>query len=68
VQSPSGTGSAIYSVDNIDSYLYVHPKAGAGAQSTAPRAVWPVAVGAAAGVLVVVAVVLLRRRRSHAEE
>ena len=29
VQSPAKTGSAIYSVDNIDSYLSVHPKTGA---------------------------------------
>jgi len=68
VQSPSGTGSAIYSVDNIDSYLYVHPKAGAEAESTAPRAVWPVVIGAVAVAAVVVALVLLRRRRTQVEE
>jgi len=68
VQSPSGTGSAIYSVDNIDSYLYVHPKVGAGAESTAPRAVWPAAVGTVAVAVVIAALVLLRRRKGRAEE
>jgi peptide/nickel transport system substrate-binding protein len=68
VQSPSGTGSAIYSVDNIDSYLYVHPKLGAGAESTAPRAVWPAAVGTVAVAVVIAALVLLRRRKGRAEE
>ena len=28
VQSPAETGSALYSVDNVDSYLYVHPRRG----------------------------------------
>ena len=68
VQSPSGTGSAIYSVDNIDSYLYVHPRVGAGAESTAPRAVWPAAVGTVAVAVVIAALVLLRRRKGRAEE
>jgi len=68
VQSPSGTGSAIYSVDNIDSYLYVHPRVGAGAESTAPRAVWPAAVGTVAVAVVIAALVLLRRRKGRAED
>ena len=60
VQSPSGTGSAIYSVDNIDSYLYVHPKAGAAASGDSggggSDGYALIAIGAAAafGVLVVV--------------
>ena len=68
VQSPSGTGSAIYSVDNIDSYLSVHPRAGVktgGGSGDASRSTLGytlVAVGVAA---VAVAVVLALRRRGQ---
>jgi len=73
VQSPSGTGSAIYSVDNIDSYLYVHPRAGAatggagddGSRSTLGYTL--VAVGVAA-VAVGVVLTLVRRGRRRMEE
>ena len=47
VQSPTGTGSAIYSVDNIDSYLYVHPKAGGGGDGRTRRSLLIAAIVAA---------------------
>ena len=72
VQSPAETGSAIYSVDNIDSYLSVHPKAGAaaaegsggGSSSTTMYVVIAIAVVAIAAI----ALVLLRRGRRQVEE
>lgn|GEM_PF-1099285 len=47
VQAPAGTGSAIGSVDNIDSYLYVHRRSAvAPAPAEAPWWVWPALTGA----------------------
>jgi len=66
VQSPAG-GSAIYSVDNFDSYLFVHPKAGATNEETGARGVW-LAVTIVVIVVVIAVVLLLRRRRGRAEE
>ena len=72
VQSPAGTGSAIYSVDNIDSYLYVHPKAGAAAADRhgggASSATVYVVVAIAVVVIAAVVLVLLRRGRRQVEE
>ena len=68
VQSPSGTGSAIFSIDNTDSYLYVHPKAGATAAKSSATAVVPVVLGTAAVVVIIVIVVLVRRARGRVEE
>ena len=68
VQSPSGTGSAIFSVDNIDSYLYVHPKAGATAPKTSATAVVPIVLGASAVLVIIVIVVFVRRARGRVEE
>jgi len=67
VQSPSGTGSTIFSVDNTDSYLYVHPKAGATAPNSAATAVVPILVAAAAVVAVILIVVFVRRARGRVE-
>ena len=73
VQAPAGTGSALTSADNIDSYLYVRPKTGAEpAPAAAPWWVWPALVGAClAGALVVGAatwaVVWWRRRQAAAK-
>ena len=68
VQSPSGTGSAIFSVDNTDSYLFVHPKAGAMAPKKSAAALLPIVLGAAALVVIVVIVVFVRRSRGRVEE
>ncbi len=68
VQSPAGTGSAIYSVDNVDSYLYVHPKAGTTAETKSASAVVPVILGVAAVVVIVFIVVLVRRAHRRVEE
>ncbi len=68
VQSPAGTGSAIYSVDNFDSYLFVHPKTGATAADTAARGVWWFFAGVAVVVAIAVVVLLARRRSGHVEE
>ena len=66
VQSPTG-GSAIYSVDNIDSYLFVHPKTATGGGSKGSA--WPVAVAVVAGIVIIALVVwLLARRRGQAVE
>jgi peptide/nickel transport system substrate-binding protein len=65
VQSPSGRGSAIYSVDNIDSYLYVHPKA---ATATGSSTSWLVAVIVAVAAAAAIVVWLLLRRRPKALE
>jgi peptide/nickel transport system substrate-binding protein len=47
VQAPAGTGSAIGSVDNLDSYLYVHRReAPAPVPAEAPWWVWPALPGA----------------------
>ena len=68
VQSPSGTGSAIFSVDNTASYLFVHPKAGAMAPKKSAAALLPIVLGAAALVVIVVIVVFVRRSRGRVEE
>jgi peptide/nickel transport system substrate-binding protein len=72
VQSPAKTGSALYSVDNIDSYLYVHPKTGAaaaaGSDGGSSSATVYVVVAIAAVVIVATALVLLRRGRRRVEE
>ena len=72
VQSPAGTGSAIYSVDNVDSYLYVHPKAGAaaaeGSDGGSSSATVYVVVAIAVVVIAAIALVLLRRGRRQVEE
>ena len=68
VQSPAGTGSAIFSVDNTDSYLYVHPKAGATAPKRSATAVVPILLGAAAVLVIIVIVVFVRRARGRVEE
>ena len=68
VQSPAETGSAIFSVDNTDSYLYVHPKAGATAPERSATAVAPIVLGAAAVVVIIVIVVFVRRARGRVEE
>jgi peptide/nickel transport system substrate-binding protein len=73
VQSPAETGSAIYSVDNIDSYLYVHPKTAAAAAEGSDGGSWTatpyalIAIGAAAIAFGVV-LMLLRRGRRRVEE
>ena len=58
----------IFSVDNTDSYLYVHPKAGAVAPKKSATALVPIALGAAALVVIVVIIVLVRRARGRVEE
>jgi hypothetical protein len=57
VQAPAGTGSALISADNIDTYLYVRPKTGAApAPAAVPWWVWPALMGAGlAGALAIVA-------------
>jgi peptide/nickel transport system substrate-binding protein len=67
VQSPQPGGSAIYSVDNIDSYLFVHPReAAAAAKSNAPLITFLVSAAVA---VVLIAIALLRRaRRTQAVE
>jgi len=63
VQSPEGKGGVIYTADNIDTYLFVHPKAAetasGGGSSTG------LIVGIVVAVVVVIGIVvwLLRRRR-----
>ena len=68
VQSPGGVGSAIYSTDNIDSYLYVHPvRTGATtARSNGPLVTFLVTAAIAVGLIVVA--VVLRQRRPRAVE
>jgi hypothetical protein len=69
VQSPGGVGSAIYSTDNIDSYLNVHPvqtSGAASAKSNGPLITF--LVTAAIAVALVVVAVVLRQRRPKAEE
>ena len=69
VQSPSGVGSAIYSTDNIDSYLYVHPvQTGGAATAKSNGPLITFLVTAAIAVVLVVFAVVLRRRRPKAEE
>ena len=47
VQAPAGTGSALITADNIDTYLYVRPKPAAEpAPAAVPWWVWPALVGA----------------------
>ncbi len=66
VQSPTGDGSAIYSVDNIDSYLYVHPvHVTATSKSSGPLITFLVSAAIA---IVAIAVWLLLRRRPQAVE
>jgi peptide/nickel transport system substrate-binding protein len=67
VQSPTGTGSAIYSVDNIDSYLSVHPVTAAAASGNSSSPL----IAVIAAVLVVAGIVIwlvLRRRPKALEE
>ncbi len=66
VQSPAGDGSAIYSVDNIDSYLYVHPVH----TTTATRSSGPLITFliTAAIAVVLIAIWLVLRRRPQAIE
>jgi len=68
VQSPANTGSAIFSVDNTDSYLYVHPKAGAVAAKSSAKALVPVVLGASAVVVIIVIVIFVRRASGRVEE
>ena len=72
VQSPATTGSAIYSVDNIDSYLSVHPKTGAAAAAGSgggpSSATVSVVVAIAVVVIAAIALVLWRRGRRQVEE
>ncbi len=50
VQAPAGSGSALASADNVDTYLYVRPKTGAEpAPAAAPWWVWPALAAAAIG-------------------
>ena len=73
VQAPAGEGSALVGADNLDTYLYVRPKADAGpAPAAAPWWVWPAVVAAGlAGALVAWAALWVvaweRRRRAAAE-
>jgi peptide/nickel transport system substrate-binding protein len=70
VQSPSGVGSTIYSTDNIDSYLFVHP-AHAGNGAAAAKSSGPLItflVTAAIAVVLIVVWLVLRRRRPRAVE
>lgn len=67
VQSPEGTGSAIYSVDNVDSYLFVHPKVGATVEDTSAKGVVWAVVGSAILAAIIVAWLLFRRHRAHVE-
>ena len=47
VQAPAGTGSALITADNIDTYLYVRPKPAAEpAPAAMPWWVWPALAGA----------------------
>ena len=67
VQSPAGDGSAIYSVDNIDSYLTVHARgATVAAKSSGPLITF--LVTAAISIVLIVTWLVLRRRRPRAEE
>jgi peptide/nickel transport system substrate-binding protein len=69
VQSPSGVGSAIYSTDNIDSYLYVHPvQTGGAATAKSNGPLITFLVTAAIAVVLIVVAVVLRRRRPKAVE
>ena len=70
VQSPADVGSAIYSTDNIDSYLYVHPVTGGSGTATAKSSgpLITFLVTAAVAVVLIVIAVVLRRRRPRVEE
>jgi peptide/nickel transport system substrate-binding protein len=69
VQSPADTGSAIYSVDNFDSYLFVHPVTGATEETGGggSSATWAIVIAVALAALVAV-VLVLRGRRRRVEE
>jgi hypothetical protein len=41
VQAPAGTGSALVSADNVDTYLYLRPKVEAEPATVTPWWVWP---------------------------
>ncbi len=74
VQAPAGEGSALVGADNLDTYLYVRPKAEAGpAAAVVPWWAWPAVVAAGlVGALVAWAAARVaawdRRRRVAAEE
>jgi peptide/nickel transport system substrate-binding protein len=68
VQSPQPGGSAIYSVDNIDSYLFVHPKEAAAAKKSSGPLITFLVTAAIAVVLLVIALVLRARRKPKDEE
>jgi peptide/nickel transport system substrate-binding protein len=63
VQVPSGTGSAVASAENIDTYLYVRPKPATIPETAAPWWPWVALPGAAlAGAAIVLGGRPLRRR------
>jgi hypothetical protein len=67
VHSPARTGGVLFTSDNIDSYLYVHPKAVVAEEGTN----WGAIVGGIVGGLVVIGAALwlvLRRRRPRTDE
>jgi peptide/nickel transport system substrate-binding protein len=66
VHSPAKTGGVLFTSDNIDSYLFVHPKPAVVEGGTNIGAIVGGIVG---GVVVIGAVIwlLVRRRRPHAE-
>ena len=67
VQSPSGDGSAIYSVDNIDSYLSVH-RVSAAVTTRSHGPLITFLITAVISVVLIVIVLVLRRRRPQAVE
>ena len=66
VKSPADDGPVIYSMNNIDSYLFAHPK-GAAESGGSSKAVW-IVIAVAAAVAIAVIAVVSRRRRSRAVE
>ena len=68
VQSPQPGGSAIYSVDNIDSYLFVHPKEAASTTKSSGPLITFLVTAAIAVVLIVIALVRWGRRKPRAVE
>lgn len=69
VQAPSGTGSALASVDNVDSYLHVRPKDGVVALPAAtPRWVWAALPAAALAGAALAAAAVWRFRRPRGRD